>query len=426
MACLTDKNWELVEGWGFTAIDDYFILGPTDYDFDGYIVVSFDHTDLHEPHIWHSYDPELLGLQPLLTAGENITIENNVISATRGDRNIITAILSSTYNMTGTTNEILPYDTSIGVGNGLTFLNDGTVEVGAGIKKVMVSANVRFLGLVSSSHNYQAFYIDIIRSGVIAKVICCAANDWGDLTTSSITSDISCANCLADVQEGDIIATRLGSTVWEIDGESNKAISYMTVEAVEYDEPTPPTPTTHYTATFTPGDGTGTSFTVTTESGIWGESLTVPACTFTAPEGKVFDHWLAPGSVELQPGETHVLYDDQTITAIYKDEEEDEMRKLTEVLVISDGTSPTLTEGFYYTGVYGVYHNSALANNLLFGTGEILYFDADTNTLSGSLKSVFYEQGEWLIMENAAITDEVIDSREKIPTSSAVYDAINN
>jgi len=56
IAALADSNLELVEAWGFTALDNYFPLGPATEDFTGYIVVSFDHTNTNEPHIWHTYE----------------------------------------------------------------------------------------------------------------------------------------------------------------------------------------------------------------------------------------------------------------------------------------------------------------------------------------------------------------------------------
>lgn len=60
-----------------------------------------------------------------------------------------------------------------------------------------------------------------------------------------------------------------------------------------------PAPVVKYTVSFDAGEGTGTMTSVEVEAG----SYTLPACTFTAPEGKEFAGWLV-GNVVKAAGET--------------------------------------------------------------------------------------------------------------------------
>ncbi len=68
--------------------------------------------------------------------------------------------------------------------------------------------------------------------------------------------------------------------------------------------------TTH-TVTFDPGEGSGTPF---TESVNAGEKLTLPSCSFTPPENKVFDKW-----DKGEPNEQIDVSGDMTVTALWKD-----------------------------------------------------------------------------------------------------------
>ena len=78
-AALLNKELEITEGWGFTASSDAFVIGPSTADFDGYIVVSFDHTNVYEPHIWHSYDWAILGLYEVPSLSEDIVLVDGTI-----------------------------------------------------------------------------------------------------------------------------------------------------------------------------------------------------------------------------------------------------------------------------------------------------------------------------------------------------------
>lgn len=101
--------------------------------------------------------------------------------------------------------------------------------------------------------------------------------------------------------------------------------------------------------------------------------------------------------------------------------EEDEMRKLTENVTLTDGTEAPLTEGFYFTGTHSVIVNSTT----IFGEGEILYYDADTKQLAGAILQAYYDNGSWYIARNSSIEANLSQSNLKVPTSNAVYNAIN-
>lgn len=92
--------------------------------------------------------------------------------------------------------------------------------------------------------------------------------------------------------------------------------------------------------------------------------------------------------------------------------------------VILSGT-PSLTTGFYVIDNGGIYIGNAQASNLAYGVGEIVYYDSTLLTFYGSYKSVFYESNTWNILENAMLENTLTNSRNKIPTSQAVYNAIS-
>ena len=72
-------------------------------------------------------------------------------------------------------------------------------------------------------------------------------------------------------------------------------------------------PVNSYTASFDPGDGSGTMDSITVEAG---ESFTLPACTFTAPAGKVFKAW-GTNRDEYAAGYRTTMTINQTYTAVW-------------------------------------------------------------------------------------------------------------
>lgn len=75
------------------------------------------------------------------------------------------------------------------------------------------------------------------------------------------------------------------------------------------------TPTPTYTVSFDANGGTGTMANVTTVS-----PYTLPACGFTAPEGKEFDYWAVDGDEGMYaPGNSYTLTGNTTFIAQWKD-----------------------------------------------------------------------------------------------------------
>ena len=104
-----------------------------------------------------------------------------------------------------------------------------------------------------------------------------------------------------------------------------------------------------------------------------------------------------------------------------------------EFLLNSDGTItgfPDYQLAFskFFLLDYGVYLGSISPNILIFSAGEIVGFDyfEGVPTFYNSLKSVKYESGQWNIYGNENIEDTLTNSRSKIPSSYAVYQAIQN
>lgn len=86
-----------------------------------------------------------------------------------------------------------------------------------------------------------------------------------------------------------------------------------------------------------------------------------------------------------------------------------------------------MKEGFYLV-LNNVFVGSALSSNLMYSNGEIIYYLPLEKRFFGSFKSVAYDSlnSEWTIDENQMIESSLSNSRNKIPTSQAVYNYIDN
>ena len=147
--------------------------------------------------------------------------------------------------------------------------------------------------------------------------------------------------------------------------------------------------TTH-TVTFEPGEGSGTPFTQTVNAG---EKLTLPSCSFTPPENKVFDKW-----DKGDPSEQIDVSGDMTVTALWKDATvttypvwvgEKQVDENNKDNILGDGTvsytpgegSGTLTFTTATPGITGTH------NNALIYAGDInltINGDIDVTNLGGS------------------------------------------
>ena len=108
-----------------------------------------------------------------------------------------------------------------------------------------------------------------------------------------------------------------------------------------------------------------------------------------------------------------------------KDIEGASVNKLSSTLVLLADTTPSLESGLYALDS-GIFIGSASPNNLVYSTGELIYYDSTSKIFYGTLKSVALENGTWTIYQNENIENELSDSRNKIPTSHAVYEAVQN
>lgn len=92
----------------------------------------------------------------------------------------------------------------------------------------------------------------------------------------------------------------------------------VTITALWKDkEPEPEDPNKPWTITFDAGGGTGAMSPVTVPKAEGGATYTLPACAFTAPEGKTFQAWKFDGQ-EYAPGAVVTINGDTTITAVWK------------------------------------------------------------------------------------------------------------
>ena len=96
-------------------------------------------------------------------------------------------------------------------------------------------------------------------------------------------------------------------------GSSNQFIEF---KAAKFYKTASDTPTPTYTVSFDANGGTGTMANVTVYEG----SYPLPACGFTAPEGKEFDCWAVDGDENTYaPGDSYTLTADTTFIAQWKD-----------------------------------------------------------------------------------------------------------
>lgn len=108
-----------------------------------------------------------------------------------------------------------------------------------------------------------------------------------------------------------------------------------------------------------------------------------------------------------------------------KDIEGASVNKISSSLVLLADTTPSLESGFYALDS-GIFIGSASPSNLVYSTGELIYYDSTSKIFYGTLNSVALENGTWTIYQNENIENTLTNSRNKIPTSQAVYNAVQN
>lgn len=127
---------------------------------------------------------------------------------------------------------------------------------------------------------------------------------------------------------------------------------------------------------------------------------------------------------------TSVSFDTPLIEFESEEIDLDVIQKLSTDIILKDNENPNLQQGLYYTGEHGIFYHSISEANLVFGFNDIIYYDVGTNNvaISDALKTYTrdFATNEWSITQSSDIENELTDSRGKIPTSHAVYEAIQN
>lgn len=103
-----------------------------------------------------------------------------------------------------------------------------------------------------------------------------------------------------------------------------------------------------------------------------------------------------------------------------------EVNNLTSNLIIPASEELNLETGFYNTNIYNVYIGSQTSSNLLCSPTTLFYFDKNNQEFITPFESLYFEINTWNRMQNGYIENEVTNSRNKIPTSQAVYNALQN
>lgn len=105
-------------------------------------------------------------------------------------------------------------------------------------------------------------------------------------------------------------------------------------------------------------------------------------------------------------------------------------KELNNDIVLLDGGIIDMDSGFYYFDEnHELYFHSATAENSIYKSNDgVFYFEFNSQTFYLDNKIYYYDDSEmdWTIMEHSNITNEIVNNRAKIPTSQAVYNALQN
>ena len=143
------------------------------------------------------------------------------------------------------------------------------------------------------------------------------------------------------------------------------------------------------TITFDPNGGTGTMQPMKVKSG---ENFTLPECTFTPPEGKVFAGWLAVNGNVYPAGDNVVSFSSSVLKATWKDKEAAEV-DVTEMFT-------DVTKNWAYPGIqYCVTHQ------LMSGVGGNLFAPKMTTTRAQIVQILYNLEGEPKVSGTTPFTD---------------------
>lgn len=100
-----------------------------------------------------------------------------------------------------------------------------------------------------------------------------------------------------------------------------------------------------------------------------------------------------------------------------------------DIILLAGGIIGIDSGYYYFDDSYGLYFHQKQSQNLIYGYNDgIFYFDNVSQTFYLDNKTYYYDDNEmdWTIVEHSNITNEIVNSRSKIPTSQAVYQALQN
>lgn len=144
-------------------------------------------------------------------------------------RNVMTRSLSDALtNLAVSTYTIVPLDLSVSAGNKLTATNDGGIQIGANVSKVLVSGRASIQGSSTAGRRH----LRIMKNSYSNNNTLAWSQD--DLS-ASVTEDIVITPTLASVQEGDVIYLwyYVPNASDTLGGNAYGARTSMTVEVIE-------------------------------------------------------------------------------------------------------------------------------------------------------------------------------------------------
>ena len=102
------------------------------------------------------------------------------------------------------------------------------------------------------------------------------------------------------------------------------------------------------------------------------------------------------------------------------------VRNLDSDIILVDNVELNLDTGFYNTTNHYIYDTSVSDSNKLIGQFEMFYYDKINKAILTNLQKIIQIEGLWYLTNNQAIEDELTNNSSKIPTSHAVYEALQN
>ncbi len=186
--------------------------------------------------------------------------------------------------------------------NGVSVYNSDTFRARADVTTPSAPTNLRWNGTVamwnpSSGGDVYEYFVNLYREDGTSLTGYRITKENGNIATSYDFNE-----SLRAFGRGKYYFT---VTAWDIndlcDGMAQSSLYQYTG------------PVNSYTASFDPGEGSGTMNSITAEAG---ELAALPACTFTAPAGKTFKAWENRGN-EYAAGYRTTLASNETYTAVW-------------------------------------------------------------------------------------------------------------